>query len=506
MHQKKVAKNLCSLLLLWSGFAEIARAEADEPHWGHKKNEAQLERGRDNWFNKSYGGGKFFKFLANHPDPAKRINIGFEKVIQTPRSERFQTWGTINDPDCHANRDGGADICPDPEATGVIGIRKSTDSDGSIIYGVSCASCHAGFDPVNPPRDPNNPRWKNIHATIGNQFLDTGKIFSANMLATDVRQLMLGAWPKGTVDTTLLFNDGIMNPGVVTAFWNLPHRPKFDVGMSELKNRGGQGGEDDVGADLAAIRVYTNIGVCFKECVAARPGQPIDIAQCRRDCADFPPENEIDDMVEFMRSTDSPRFPLSKDFNPINYLYGKKVFTKNCNSCHGGDPQILSRDNVNPLVADLKNATNKCRTLTTNWEAGRLWEQFSSPVYKDRITAGDRGYRSMPLVGIWSTAPFLHNQSIGTWADATASVKKRGQVYEAAMWELLSKERAPKINASPVAVGPFPAGTPLTLIFSRDPASGKVLCDDTVENAGHYYGSHLSRSQKAALIHWLKYQ
>src|SRR5678810_1424449 len=61
----------------------------------------------------------------------------------------------------------------------------------------------------------------------------------------------------GSVDTTLLFNDGIMNPGVVTHFWEWPHRPTFDIGTGTMQLRNGQGGEDDVGPALAAIRVYT---------------------------------------------------------------------------------------------------------------------------------------------------------------------------------------------------------------------------------------------------------
>ena len=499
---KETRKIVASLCLISVGICLAPPSHAQELD----RQKAQIERGRSNWFNKTYGGAKFFKFLENHPDPAKRIKFGFENAILTRRDQRFQTWGTINDPDCKANPNGGADLCPDPEATGVIGIRKSLGADGKPLYGISCASCHAGFDPLHPPKDPNQPHWNNIHPTIGNQFLDSGKIFSANMNPQDPRRLMLGAWPKGTVDTTLLFNDGIMNPGTITAFWNLPHRPLFDVGMGELKNRGGQGGEDDVGSDLAALRVYTNIGVCFAECVAARPGQPIDVNQCRRDCRDFPPQNEIVDMVAFMRSVRAPVYPFWKEQDLIRYFKGKKIFSRNCASCHGGDSQILSNDEVNPLRADPVNATNACRTLTSNWESGKLWSQFSSDLYKNRIAQGDRGYRTMPLAGIWATAPFLHNQSIGSWAASTATVEERGRVFETAMRELLSKNRQPKINVTPIPVGPFPAGTPLTFIFSRDPLTGAVLCEDTVENKGHYYGSDLTDSEKTALIHWLKYQ
>src|SRR5690348_11556634 len=62
-----------------------------------------LDAGRHVWFDNTYGGQKFFTFLKNHPDPAKRIEIGFRNVVETPRAVRFDTWGVINDPDCTAN-------------------------------------------------------------------------------------------------------------------------------------------------------------------------------------------------------------------------------------------------------------------------------------------------------------------------------------------------------------------------------------------------------------------
>ncbi len=74
------------------------------------------------------------------------------------------------------------------------------------------------------------------------------------------------------------------------------------------------------------------------------------------------------------------------------------------------------------------------------------------------------------------------------------------------MRELLSSSRTPKVNTIPFAIGPFPAGTPLALVVNRDPATQQLLCDDYVENRGHYYGSQLSNKDKDALIYYLRYQ
>jgi hypothetical protein len=481
--------------------------------------QASIDRGRDIWFKNTYGGEKFFFWLKTQAPPQNRIDIGFRNVLDTPRAVRHDVWGVVNDPDCVADPDGGWDLCPDPLASGVVGIRKFETPVGTL-FGVACASCHAGFDPVNPPANPNDPSWDNIHPTIGAQNLKIGNLFAVNLPPDDVRRLVFATWPDGAVDTTALFSDGINNPGTITAFWEHPDRKRFHVGMDEPKMRNGQGGEDDVGGDLAALRVFGNIGVCFQECVApaVATGQPIDVAACYQNCPDYPPQQDLDDMGNFLATAKAPKYPGHAV--PGIALIGRKVFQKNCASCHvtsGPGGKVLSNDEVNSLASMGANATNACRALTTNWDEGKLWAQFSSDVYKGRGQAG-KGYRTMPLTGIWATAPFLHNQSItghlvphGGSVPASVSPHVRALYYWDAMWELLSgpSERTPWVNVTPVplqmpdgqgGVITIPAGTPLELVIN----GGR--CDDFIQNRGHYYGSHLSDLEKFALIYWLKFQ
>lgn len=496
--------------------ASMHQAEQLDPLLGESTTQEEQEsinRGESIWFNETFGGEKFFAWLASPAAGSKQLPVGFEAVINTPREQRFDRWGVINDPDCVADPQGGPDLCPDPRATGVVGIRRTPVGGGQFIFGVSCASCHAGFDPNNPPLDASAPTWDNIHPTIGNMYLKGGDIFSANLPQGDLRRLMFGAWPRGTVDTTALFNDGIMNPGAVTAFWNHRFRPRFENGTDELAMRNGQGGEDDLGGEIAALRVYTNIGVCFQECVApaVAGNRPISIEECRSQCEDFPSEEQTGDLSNFLASVPAPKLPGKAKRR--KYRRGRRVFRRNCAGCHENRRElrfVLSNDEVNPLVTEPANATNTCRVLSSNWEEGKIWAEFSSPLYKERTEAGYRGYRSMPLAGIWATAPFLHNNSIGTLAPATASPQERAAAFEASMMELLSSERAPKINLTATDITlpdgtVLPAGTPLHYLFSRAP-DGSLLCDDFVENKGHYFGSELSNRKKAALIEYLKFQ
>jgi hypothetical protein len=105
--------------------------------------------------------------------------------------------------------------------------------------------------------------------------------------------------------------------------------------------------------------------------------------------------------------------------------------------------------------------TNACSPLATNALAENIWDNFSSQSYKDlpsvgEITwyhpvtgeprkylmpAGGRGYTRPPsLIGIWSTAPLLLNNSVGTF-EAQPSVQARMRSFEDSIEKLLWPEK-----------------------------------------------------------------
>ena len=57
----------------------------------------------------------------------------------------------------------------------------------------------------------------------------------------------------------------------------------------------------------------------------------------------------------------------------------------------------------------------------TNWTAGHIWAEFSSDQYKARPTGGPGYYRDVPLTAVWATAPFFHNNRLGTYNGDPAS-------------------------------------------------------------------------------------
>jgi len=108
--------------------------------------------------------------------------------------------------------------------------------------------------------------------------------------------------------------------------------------------------------------------------------------------------------------------------------------------------------------------TNACSPLATNALAGNIWDNFSSQSYKDlpsvgKITwyqpftgeprtyvmpAGGRGYTRPPsLVSLWSTAPYLLNNSVGPF-NPDPSVKGRLDSFEKSMHQMLWPETRDK--------------------------------------------------------------
>jgi cytochrome c5 len=495
----------------------------------------QVQHGREVWFNSTFGGEKFFSLIL--PGPPFNLTLGLDQILVSDRNTRFDKWGVLNDPDCVQGdaSSGFLDKCKDPASAGVVGVRKRvilTTAGPKVLIGVSCASCHAGLDPANPPADPNHPGWDNIHATTGNQYIQIGKIFGGHLTSNNPKYQVFQTWAPGTVDTTAIESDGINNPGIITQFFNLPQRPFFnltDEGAAIRVHRGGQGGEDDAGCEKAALRVYFNIGMCAAECMvphlANGPGgtqTEIDIAECRAKCPEYAQaEKDVVDECAFMASVGNPRLkdaPDGDDYVDMTAVgRGKKVFEAACASCHSngknyGPNDVLSDDQMHPAAAI---GTNSCRSKSTNWMEGHIWGQFSSDQYKARPTGGPGYYRDVPLLGVWATAPFFHNNRLGSFNN-DPSVAGRIAAYEDAMDQLLnpwkrnllaSIQRTTEPITIPTPAGPvtLPTGTPVAAFANLNPKNPtQNFCPDFLENQGHYFGAWLSGDDKYALTEFLK--
>ncbi len=105
--------------------------------------------------------------------------------------------------------------------------------------------------------------------------------------------------------------------------------------------------------------------------------------------------------------------------------------------------------------------TNICSPLATNALAGNIWDNFSSQSYKSlpsvgtvtisdpftgkpmpyKMPAGGRGYTRVPsLISLWSTAPFLLNNTVGRFS-SDPSVDARMKVFDDSIEKMLWPEK-----------------------------------------------------------------
>jgi hypothetical protein len=108
--------------------------------------------------------------------------------------------------------------------------------------------------------------------------------------------------------------------------------------------------------------------------------------------------------------------------------------------------------------------TNVCSPLATNALKGNIWNDFSSTSYKDlpsvgqvtvqdpfdghrwayAMPAGGRGFTRVPsLTSLWSSAPFLLNNSVGPF-NGDPSVKGRMDAFDASIKLMLWPEERPR--------------------------------------------------------------
>jgi hypothetical protein len=108
--------------------------------------------------------------------------------------------------------------------------------------------------------------------------------------------------------------------------------------------------------------------------------------------------------------------------------------------------------------------TNACSPLATNALRDNIWDNFSSETYKDlpsagaikiynpmtgdpmdfKMPGGGRGYtRPASLVSVWSTAPFLLNNSVGKF-NVSPSVEARMDSFQDSIEKMLWPERREK--------------------------------------------------------------
>lgn len=175
-----------------------------------------------------------------------------------------------------------------------VNYSKAPDLVRPYRIGMACSFCHVSFNPIAPPDDPSEPKWRNISSAIGAQYLKFGRAAAYDFKPDNFLWHLINSPTPGTVDTSLVATDGINNPNVINGVFGMLPRiknsfhfeetasesaatqptldlsvlrlnlPELPTGAKRKTMRVLGGGEDSVGGRLALARVYFNIGSFFE--------------------------------------------------------------------------------------------------------------------------------------------------------------------------------------------------------------------------------------------------
>jgi hypothetical protein len=243
--------------------------------------------------------------------------------------------------------------------------------------------------------------------------------------------------------------------------------------------------------------------------VGGRPQKPMELAFLRKNSVYWRvTERRSINVAKFflkgakpMRLKDAPGGAAYLTADKATLDRGKIAFAENCMCCHSSkqpddgvrrDPEnhdewarsdsylkwareaVMKDDFLvdNYLSVDQRYGvdrigTNANRAVATNATRGHVWDNFSSETYKnapsagtikvyDPVTGGERdfklpaggpGYYRVPtLIGLWATAPYLHNNSCGTF-NGDPSVKGRMAAFDDGIRKLFWPERRDNLKS-----------------------------------------------------------
>lgn len=226
-----------------------------------------------------------------------------------------------------------------------------------------------------------------------------------------------------------------------SSYWNATVNQTADVALFFLKTakpdslKNAPGGEKYLTADKAMIERGK---LAFANYCARCHSSKIPTAPANVDDSDWNQYwawTKTDDFKEKMKA-----IVLADDFLTDNYLSTERRI-----------PVTLLQ-------------TNACSPLATNALGGNIWDNFSSQTYKNLpsagkmtfynpidaspfeydLPAGGRGYTRVPsLTSLWSTAPFLLNNSVGKF-NWEPSVESRMDAFNDAIEKMLWPEKRDK--------------------------------------------------------------
>ncbi|MBN8896873.1 MAG: hypothetical protein J0H35_01600, partial [Rhodospirillales bacterium] len=291
--------------------------------------------------------------------------------------------------------------------------------------GMSCGFCHVGPSPIHPPADAAHPKWSELNATVGAQYMWVDRIFVYGADPQNFMFQLVHTYRPGAMDTSLVSTDNINNPRTMNAIYSLGARMtqalrwgKESIFGPERDNRqfndfvsSGpltaffqkpgtvftprvlKDGSDSVGALGALNRVYLNIGLYseewlrhFNPVIGGKPITPIRIATAQRNSTYWQAtEQGTPDMARFFlhagqpdRLADAPGGAAFLESDPAILDRGKTVFAETCARCHSSKlPEPI------PAEANLQACTGP--NYLGCWN--RYWAWTRTDAFKAKMRA-----------------------------------------------------------------------------------------------------------------------
>jgi cytochrome c5 len=441
-------------------------------------------RGRNTWMVWTAGNEAFWDYMANHSFGS----FDLLKVLDSRgRGRRFHGYGLMNDPGFRqAGRTDAFGLWldertapPEPfdetiygRPSGIVGLRlypnpdfdsgarrhwnakrfyedPSYYKDPKLVrpyrVGMACAFCHVGPHPLNPPADPERPAWANLAANVGAQYFRAGAIFANNLARDNFVWQVFNAYPPGTVDTSQIATDNILNPRTMNALYSVGPRLAAArvetmaggaLHLPEVQAKGKtfavphilKDGADSVGIQGALSRVYVNIGEFHEEwlrhfnpLLGGKRQTPVDVGSMQRNSTYWlATQDRVVNLAAFFLKAavphhlaDAPGGAAYLTRDPAVLTRGRVVFAERCAACHSSkqppdtlkprtpeyldwirkaaqatdflDDNYLSTETRHSIT---RVGTNACATLATNAVRGHVWDNFSSETYKTLPAVG----------------------------------------------------------------------------------------------------------------------
>jgi mono/diheme cytochrome c family protein len=212
-------------------------------------------------------------------------------------------------------------------------------------------------------------------------------------------------------------------------------------------------------------------------------------------------ERTFEDIEAYVRTLEAPKYPY-----PIHRdlaSRGKKLFAKNCASCHGTYGENWTYPNKIVPIEEIGTDPKRYEGITQAFgdEYNRSWfarEHDGWFTHGYEVTP-TKGYQAPPLDGLWATAPYFHNGSAPT------------------VYHVLKSDARPQVYTRSFQTGaedydPKRLGWKFTEVerdaFKKaDPYERRKFYDTKQSgrgNGGHTYGDKLTEEQRWAVIEYLK--